>query len=146
MKGKTPETAFKCDTRPLQFMDPKLLQDAFRYTKSAKVDKIGCLKFNGSIYEVGHAFISKTVEIRYTPESLEEIEIHCRNHAPVKARKLIIKESCGPREKIPKAGTLPAKSSRLLDVVEEKHKSRKAAKSTAISFTQMRMGGLDDVL
>lgn len=145
LKGMTPETAFKCDTRPLRFADPKLLQDAFRYTKHAKVDKIGCLKFNGSVYEVGSAFIGRKVEIRYTPESLEEIEVHCKDVQPTKAHKLVISASCGPRETLPKIGTLPAKSSRLLDAAERKHNSRKESRSTAISFTQLRMGGLDDV-
>ena len=78
LKGITPETAFKSDKRPLQFADPKLLADAFRYTKPAKVDKTGCLKFSGYVYEAGTAFIGRTVDILYNPESIEEIKVRCR--------------------------------------------------------------------
>ena len=90
LKGMTPETAFKCDKRPLQFADPKLLRDAFRYSQKAKVDKIGCLKFHGQVYEAGFAFIGRTVEVLYTPESLDQIEVLCKGLAPVIAKPLEI--------------------------------------------------------
>jgi len=146
IKGLTPETAFKCDKRPLQFADPELLRDAFRYSRNGKVDKIGCLKFNGAVYEAGYAFVGRTVEILYNPESLDEIEIQCKGIPPVLARRLEIGPSCGPREKIPERGLVPASSSRLLDAAAKKHQARLRARHTAISFTRLVEGGADNVL
>jgi putative transposase len=145
LKGLTPETAFKCDKRPLQFADPDLLRDAFRYSRKAKVDKIGCLKFNGAVYEAGFAFIGRTVEILYTPESLDEIEVLCKGVKPVIARRLEIGPSCGPREKLPELGTVKASSSRLLDAASRKRQARQNARHTAISFTRLVEGVVDNV-
>lgn len=144
LKGLTPETAFKCDKRPLQFADPKLIRDAFRYVRRAKVDKIGCLKFGGQVYEAGVAFIGRTVEILYTPESLDEIEVHCKGITPVIAKKLEIGTSCGPRVTLPDQTSLTAQTSRLLDAATKKNQVRRQARQTAISFRSM-VGGDEDV-
>ena len=140
LKGITPETAFKSDKRPLQFADPKLLADAFRYTKPAKVDKTGCLKFSGYVYEAGTAFIGRTVDILYNPESIEEIEVRCRGIAPVTAKKLQIGSYCQKRAAEPEKSSLPADTSRLLDAAGKKHKERQQAKHTAISFLHLTGG------
>ena len=76
----------------------KFCKDAFRYSKSAKVNKVGCLKFGGQVYEVGTAFIGRTVEVLYSPESLDEVEVLCKGIAPVWAKKLEIGTSCQPRQ------------------------------------------------
>lgn len=146
LKGMSPETAFKCDKRPLQFADPNLLRDAFRYSRKAKVDKIGCLKFNGQTYEAGFAFIGRTVEILYTPESLDEIEVICKGVEPVIAKRLEIGSSCGPRQKMPEASSLPTKTSRLLDAAAKKRQSRQAVRRTAISYKKLVEGVSEDVL
>lgn len=140
LKGITPETAFKSDKRPLQFADPKLLADAFRYTKPAKVDKTGCLKFSGYVYEAGTAFIGRTVEILYNPESIEKIEVRCRGIAPVTAKKLKIGSYCQKRAAVPEKSILPADTSRLLDAAGKKHKERQQARHTAISFLHLTGG------
>lgn len=145
LKGLTPETAFKSDKRPLQYADPKLIKDAFRYSKSAKVDKVGCLKFSGQVYEAGTAFIGRTVEILYSPESLDEIEVLCKGIAPVWAKKLEIGTSCQPWQTLPDKMALPAQSSRLLDAAARKHRDRGQARHTAISFKNLVVGGQDDV-
>ena len=145
LKGMTPETAFKCDKRPLQFADPKLMRDAFRYSQKAKVDKIGCLKFHGQVYEAGFAFIGRTVEVLYTPESLDQIEVLCKGLAPVIAKPLEIGSSCGPRVKLPDIGQIPAQTSRLLDSAARKKQARQATRHTAISFTSLVEGASEDV-
>lgn len=145
LKGMTPETAFKCDKRPLQFADPKLLRDAFRYSRKAKVDKIGCLKCNGQTYEAGFAFVGRTVEVLYTPESLDQVEVLCKGIAPVIAKRLEIGPSCGPREKLPEIGSLSTTTSRLLDAAAKKRQSRQTAHRTAISFKSLVEGVTEDV-
>ena len=145
LKGITPETAFKCDKRPLQFADPKLLRDAFRYSQIAKVDKVGCLKFHGQVYEAGFAFVGRKVEILYTPESLDVIEVLCKGIAPVTARRLAIGPSCGPREKLPSVGKIPTQTSRLLDAAAKKQQARQSVRHTAISFANLVGGVTEDV-
>lgn len=140
LKGITPETAFKSDKRPLQFADPKLLVDAFRYTKCAKVDKTGCLKFSGNVYEAGTAFIGRTVDILFNPESIEEIEVRCQGIASVMAQKLQIGPYCQKRKVDPEKRSLPADTSRLLDAAGKKHKESQQARHTAISFLHLTGG------
>jgi transposase InsO family protein len=53
--GVSPQTAFGTDTRPLRFVSAKQLRDAFLHAEIRKVDKTGCVKFGGDLYEVGLA-------------------------------------------------------------------------------------------
>ena len=65
--GKTPAETFARDETPLRFHRAEDLQDAFLWECERTVDKSGCLKLSGEIYEAGLSFIRKKVLLRYDP-------------------------------------------------------------------------------
>lgn len=71
LDGKTPAEAFANDTTPLRFHSPEALQDAFLWEAERTVDKTGCLKLEGNLYEAGLEYIRKKVVLRYDPFNLE---------------------------------------------------------------------------
>jgi transposase InsO family protein len=73
--GISPATAFGTDKRPLKFVSAEKLRDAFLHTEDRKVDKTGCISFEGCLYEVGIAYIGRTVQIRFDPTWTDELEI-----------------------------------------------------------------------
>jgi putative transposase len=73
--GKSPVEAFSQDTKPLRFVSPESLREAFLWEKTPQVDKSGCISLNGLCYEVGVEYIRKKVVARYDPFDLSQIEI-----------------------------------------------------------------------
>ena len=67
LKGKTPAQAFAEDGHSLRHVSTEALRDAFLWEKQAKVDKTGCAKLNGQVYEVGLEFCRQKVNLRYDP-------------------------------------------------------------------------------
>lgn len=60
---------------PLRMVDPVVLEDAFRWTYFAKVDKTACIRVQGNTYEVEPILVSQTVTLRYDPCNLARIQI-----------------------------------------------------------------------
>ena len=67
LNGKSPETVYRSDKKPLKFIDPEIVANAFLHSEERKVDKAGCISFDGSKYEVGLLFIGCTVDVVYDP-------------------------------------------------------------------------------
>lgn len=76
--GKTPAETFAMDTTPLRFHSLEALQDAFLWEAERTVDKSGCLKLEGLLYEAGLDYIRKKVMLRYDPFDLTKIELWYR--------------------------------------------------------------------
>ena len=51
--NKSPDAAYNSDSKPIRFMDPDTIRDAFLHCEDRKVDKSGCISFMGRKYEVG---------------------------------------------------------------------------------------------
>ena len=47
------------------------------FTLKRKVDKAGCISFNGIKYDVGVLFIGCSVEVIYDPNDTKELTIEC---------------------------------------------------------------------
>lgn len=60
---------------PLRFVDPVVLEDAFQWTYSAKVDKTACIRVQGNTYEVEPILVGQTVSLRYDPYNLARIQV-----------------------------------------------------------------------
>jgi hypothetical protein len=73
--GVSPATAFGADKQPLRFVSEIQLREAFYHTDSRKVDKTGCISWNGKLYEVGLAYIGRRVAIRFDPSWKDELEV-----------------------------------------------------------------------
>lgn len=141
-KDTSPVMAFRQDTKALQFVDAEILADAFLGCEDRKVDKSGCVSFQGKKYEVGLEVISRTVQIVYDPADITEITIECKGLPSWKARELEIGERTGKRPALPDR-LLPeeTKHSRLLRGAEKQHAQRQSEQKPAISYRAVHKGG-----
>ena len=142
----SPATAFGTDKRPLKFVSAATLRDAFLQTETRKVDKTGCISFNGHQYEVGLAFIGKKVEIRFDPSWTEELEVAYGQSKPVIAKKLVIGTNCGVARELPEhMRTEPPKTSRMLDALKKEFEANRHDSEIATMFKEFWEGGHGDV-
>lgn len=131
----SPQTAYRSDNKPLKFANPDTLTNAFLHCEERKVDKSGCISFEGRKYEVGLSFIGCTVDVIYDPANTDELTIEYEGHSPFRVRQLAIGEQTGPRPKLPDhLMPCPKDSSRLLSAASKKNKKRRTDEPPAISF------------
>ena len=141
-----PGTAFGADSRPLKFVPAELLRDAFLHTETRKVDKTGCVSFQGHLYEVGLAYVSRTVEIRYDPSWTEEVEVVHELGKPFLAKKLVIGENCGITRELPAhLQTIEPTTSRMLDALKKEYEANHQPSEVATTFKSFWEGGADHV-
>lgn len=139
LEGNSPETVYRGDKKPLKFIEPEIVANAFLHSEERKVDKTGCISFEGKKYEVGLSFIGCTVGVVYDPSDITELTIESEGHKPWKARQLTIGERAGQRPKMPDTvQSLSVESSRLLIAATEKNRQRKAEQPPAIAFRAVR--------
>lgn len=139
LDGKSPEIVYRSDKKPLKFIDPDIIANAFLHSEERKVDKAGCISFEGKKYEVGLSFIGYTVGVVYDPSDITELAIEYEGHKPWKARQLTIGERAGQRPKMPDTILpLPAESSRLLTAAKQKNRQRKDEQPPAIAYRAVR--------
>ncbi|HHW23439.1 MAG TPA: transposase [Clostridiaceae bacterium] len=143
LEGKaSPASAYRSDKKALRFLDPQTIANAFLHCEERKVDKAGCISFQGKKYEVGLSFIGCTVDVIYDPADITELTIEYEGHTPWKARELVIGERVGQRPELPEhLGTKPAESSRLLVAALEKNKQRIQQQAPAVSYRTVRKAG-----
>jgi transposase InsO family protein len=75
LKGRTPMEAFAADETPIRFHSIEILKEAFLHEECRKVDKTGCLKLLGRLYDAGPDLMHKSVTARFDPFDMEEVEI-----------------------------------------------------------------------
>jgi transposase InsO family protein len=120
LDGKTPRIVFDSDREPLRLASREDVSYAFlRVQKNRKVDKSGCVNFNGQKWDVegGCLMVGRNVDILYDRPDPVKIFIECPGHDRREARRLVIKPWVGKRQVKP-AGDSPPRSgeSRLLNV------------------------------
>lgn len=139
LSGITPETAFKADKRSLNFVDTNTLKEAFLHSEERKVDKTGCISFEGKSYEVGLQLLGRKVSVHYDPSWSDVVEIHHPDFAPFLAKEQVIGEHCGTRAELPERMTpLKPESSRLLDGLNKANISGRTKKEVAVVFRKNR--------
>lgn len=144
LDGLTPAVAFGSDKRALRFVDANALASAFLHTETRKVDKTGCISFEGQKYDVGAKLIGRQVEVRYDPSWRDEIEILHKDFEPFKACVQEISGHCGIRAELPEElAPLEVKSSRLLDGLGKANSIERSSGRRAISYKAI--GGSADV-
>ena len=137
----SPETAYRSDRKALRFPDPDSIISAFLHCEERKVDKAGCISFEGRKYEVGLSFIGCTVDVVYDPADITELIIEYEGHTSWKARQLVIGERTGKRPKLPEhLQPQPANSSRLLTAATQQNRQRKEQQAPAVSYRTVRKG------
>jgi putative transposase len=140
----TPHTAYQSDKQPLRYIDPEIMASAFMHCEDRKVDKSGCISFQGRKYEVGLNFIGCKVSVIYDPANTSELTIEYEGHKPVTARPMVIGEHSGKRPKLPEhLQAEPVDSSRLLNAAGKKNQARKATPTPVVSYRTIRKEGRD---
>ena len=148
--GISPLQEWNRDSRRLTFLDTGVVGQAFLHHATRNVDKGGCIQLEGRMYEVSAALIGAKVEVAFDPMNLDSVTVHYPGIEPIRARQLIIGEYCDPKPTVP-ASMLPIEpqTSRMLDVLEKKHGTRRMLQADAISFSSFRKdnpkGGDSDV-
>jgi hypothetical protein len=71
----TPAEVFSSDNAPLRFHSMEALCEAFLHEAERTVDKTGCLKLDGKLYDAGAEWRRKKVTVRFDPFRLEEIQL-----------------------------------------------------------------------
>jgi len=135
----SPATAYRSDSKPIRFLDAETITNAFLHCEERKIDKAGCISFEGKKYEVGLNFIGCKVAVVYDPADTTELTIEYEGHTPWKAKQLVIGERSGERPHLPEQ-LLPesAESSRLLAAAAKKNKERKEQRAPAVSYRAIR--------
>jgi putative transposase len=129
----------RSDSKPIRFLDAETITNAFLHCEERKIDKAGCISFEGKKYEVGLNFIGCKVAVVYDPADTTELTIEYEGHTPWKAKQLVIGERSGERPHLPEQ-LLPesAESSRLLAAAAKKNKERKEQRAPAVSYRAIR--------
>lgn len=142
----SPVAAYQQDRKALKYLDQETVASAFLHCEERKVDKAGCISFEGRKYEVGLNFIGCTVDVVYDPADIEEVTIEYEGYAPWKAKQLVIGDRVGRRPKLPASmQPLPAESSRLLEAAMQKNLEREQRRTPAISYRAVYKEGHIDV-
>lgn len=98
---------------PLRLVDPQKLQQAFLWSHTAKADKTACISVQGNTYEVEPVLARQSIELRYDPFDLSEIQVwwndkRYANATPLKLRRHTDKRVAPPPE--PQAPSGPPSS------------------------------------
>lgn len=124
-KGITPSEAFRSDSHPIRYADPKDIHEAFLHREERRVDKTGCISLFGKPYEVGLQCLGMKVEVIFDPSDLSVIKVQAEGLPIIHAKERVIGHHVGPRPKLPEYLTkAPAQESRLLKAVVKKSQER----------------------
>ncbi len=145
-KKVSPEIAYRSDKKALKFLEPETIANAFLHCEERKVDKAGCISFQGVKYEVGLSFIGCKIDVIYDPADTSQLTIEYKGHPPWTAKRLVIGEKSGPRPMLPPhMQPQPAESSRLLAAAEKQNAQRKVLQIPAVSYRSVKKDGEDHV-
>lgn len=145
-KKMSPEAAYRSDKKALKFLDPKTVANAFLHCEERKVDKAGCISFQGDKYEVGLPYIGCRVDVIFDPADTSQLTVEYEGHPSWTAKRLVIGEKSGPRPKLPPhLQPQPAESSRLLAAAGKQNEQRKTLQIPAVSYRTVKKDGEDHV-
>ncbi len=137
------------DSRPLIFIDIGIVAEAFLHHETRKVDKSGCISFQGRKYEVSVTLIGAKVEIAFDPMATETLTVHYKDIKPFDVKPLVIGEFCtGSKPQLPEH-MLPVEpeTSRFLNAIAKSADEKKTVRSQTIGVTSFRsmQGGGENV-
>jgi hypothetical protein len=143
LEGTTPEIAYKSSKSPLRFVSSETIASAFMRVEQRKVDKSGCINFDGKKYEVNVLLAGRKVDVVYDPNDVQTLTVEQDGNS-WKVTELQIGEHTGPRPKLPKS-MLPAlpETSRFLDEKEKQHANRQEVVRRAIRYDGLKGGEAD---
>lgn len=138
--GKSPYEAFYADSHELKMLPVQEIADAFLSCEKRKVDKSGCISFDGIKYEVemGLHMIGRKVDVVFDAADISKVTIECPGLAPCFAVPLKIQSHSCSKPALPERLTKKeAERSRLLDAAAVKNQERQKIHKAALSFKGM---------
>lgn len=146
LSGKSPAAVYRSDKKALQFLSPETIKSAFLHCEERKVDKAGCISFQGEKYEVGLNFIGCKVDVVYDPADTSRLTIEYEDHPSWMAKRLVIGEKTGPRPALPPhLLPQPAENSRLLNAARKQNEEREKRQNPAVTYRRVKKdGGVHD--
>ena len=138
-RERTPYQAYTEDPAKVKYISSLECRDAFLWEEQRTVDKSGCIKLHGVVFDVGVALIRRRIDVRYDPFDISLIEVWCGGKFQRKAEKLYMSEFALKQESATVAAATPKPThSRLLKVYEEKNKLREKQRNGALDFRSMK--------
>jgi hypothetical protein len=140
LRKRTPYQAYIEDPAKVRYISSTECREAFLWETQRTVDKSGCIKFAGVVFDVGVALIRRRIDVRYDPFDISIIEVWHEGKFQRKAEALCIPEY------VPDAGLPPKEThskptrSRLLKIYEDKNKERDKQRNAALSFRNKMEG------
>lgn len=144
--GISPLQEWNRDSHPLVFLDAGVVGNAFQHHEEREVDKGGCIRVAGQMYETSTSLIGAKVGISYDPLKPEIITVSYDGIKPFLAKPLQINGYCDPKPEIP-ASMLPAEpeSSRFLEGLKRRREQSLRMQANALSFSSYGKGDADHV-
>jgi hypothetical protein len=137
-RERTPYRAYIEDPAKVKYVSSLECRDAFLWEEQRTVDKSGCVKLAGIVFDVGVALIRRRVDLRYDPFDLSVIEVWHEGKFQRKAEKLHMPEFTPKPAAVPAPVSQKKTYSRLLRVYEEKNKNREKQRNGALVFHRKR--------
>jgi transposase InsO family protein len=134
VRERTPYQAYTEDPAKVRYISSLECRDAFLWEEQRVVDKSGCIKLKGVLFDVGVALIRCRVDVRYDPFDISMVEIWHEGKFQRKAEKLYIQEFAPNQERPSAEKPRKPTGSRLLKVYEEKNIVREKQRNGALSF------------
>ncbi len=131
---RTPAMAYRSDPQGIRWAEPDQVTRAFQYAKTAKVNKVGGISFQGTPYEVGPAWAGQTVTVVYDPRDVSTVTIEVPGVTPWTARPLVIGEYAGTRAAAPTSPHPRPDHSRLLAAAQRRQVQRQARQGPALAY------------
>lgn len=139
-RERTPYQAYMEDPAKVRYVSSVECRDAFLWEIQRTVDKSGCIKLEGVIFDAGVALIRRRVDVRYDPFDISVVEIWHEGKFQRKAEKLDMLEFVPEVVGGPPASPSKPTHSRLLKVYEEKNKEREKQRNGALDFRAPKEG------
>jgi len=96
-----PMDRYQKDDHPIRRMPPHELAEVFLLEETRKVDKTGCISLLGHSYEVESVLSGQSIQVRFDPMNLDEVQVWKEGTQYENARKLVLRNSKKPRQTTP---------------------------------------------
>lgn len=139
--GISPLQEWNRDSHPLVFLDAGIVGNAFLHHETREVDKGGCIRVSGQMYETSTSLIGAKIGISYDPLKPDLITVSYAGIKPFQAKPIQFKEYCDPKPEIP-ASMLPVEpeSSRFLEGLKRRREQSLQMQANALSFSNYGKG------
>jgi putative transposase len=139
--GQTPLDRYHTDdARAVRPVDPLTLRDAFLFRATRRVDKTAHIAFQGNRYTVPGYLAGQTVELRYDPFDLANVEVWLNNQSLAQAQPTHLKSTVEPGlTPDPTPPTQPATGLDYLALLRQEHQKLLREQFPSISFTRIQV-------